>query len=66
MSGPRPTIRFRRDAVRDRHIDRVAFVWVGEHGIAPRGQMAVHGTINGVEFQTVLEPDETSVADEGR
>jgi hypothetical protein len=22
-----------------------------------RGQVAVHGTINGVEFQTVLEPD---------
>jgi hypothetical protein len=25
-----------------------------------RGQVAVHGTINGVEFQTVLEPDGTS------
>ena len=24
-----------------------------------RGQVAVHGTINGVEFQTVLEPDGT-------
>jgi Domain of unknown function (DUF1905) len=25
-----------------------------------RGQVAVHGTINGVEFQTVLEPDGNS------
>jgi uncharacterized protein DUF1905/bacteriocin resistance YdeI/OmpD-like protein len=25
-----------------------------------RGQVAVHGTINGVEFETVLEPDGTS------
>ena len=25
-----------------------------------RGQVAIHGTINGVEFQTVLEPDGTS------
>ncbi len=26
-------------------------------GLPSRGQVAVHGTINGVEFQTVLEPD---------
>ena len=25
-----------------------------------RGQVAVHGTINGVEFQTVVEPDGNS------
>ena len=25
--------------------------------LSSRGQVAVHGTINGVEFQTVLEPD---------
>ena len=26
-------------------------------GLPSRGQVAVHGTINGIEFQTVLEPD---------
>ena len=31
----------------------------GRH-LPSRGQVAVHGTINGVEFQTVLEPDGTS------
>ncbi len=29
-------------------------------GLPSRGQVAVHGTINGVEFQTVLEPDGNS------
>ena len=28
--------------------------------LSSRGQVAVHGTINGVEFQTVLEPDGNS------
>jgi hypothetical protein len=28
--------------------------------LSSRGQMAVHGKINGVEFQTVLEPDGNS------
>ena len=29
-------------------------------GLPSRGQVAVHGTINGVEFRTVLEPDGNS------
>ncbi len=29
-------------------------------GLSSRGQVAVYGTINGVEFQTVLEPDGNS------
>ena len=28
--------------------------------LSSRGQVAVHGTINGIEFQTVLEPDGNS------
>jgi len=30
---------------------------IASKALASRGQVAVHGTINGTEFQTVLEPD---------
>jgi Bacteriocin-protection, YdeI or OmpD-Associated/Domain of unknown function (DUF1905) len=33
---------------------------VASKGLPSRGQVAVQGTINGVEFQTVLEPDGNS------
>jgi hypothetical protein len=33
---------------------------VASKELPSRGQVAVHGTINGVEFQTVLEPDGNS------
>jgi hypothetical protein len=41
-------------------IDTVAVLRLPESaskGLPSRGQVAVHGTINGVEFATVLEPD---------
>ena len=52
-----PTIRF---AATLDTIDRRAIVRLPEQAsrrLPSRGQVAVHGTINGHEFQTVLEPD---------
>ncbi len=52
-----PTIRFEATLYK---IDKLTILRLPEHAsekLPSRGQVAVQGTINGHEFQTVLEPD---------